>query len=107
MPRMVKPVNPDLHCAKALHVIDLQTSRHELPGHFAANIVLHALRQRRSPKRHAALIVVEFHILREERGKLRQIAPVVGIKQDRKSTRLNSSHGYISYAVFCLKKKNT
>src|SRR2546429_6347927 len=27
-------------------------------------------------------------------------------RQDRKSTRLNSSHGYISYAVFCLKKKN-
>src|SRR5687768_17807341 len=26
-------------------------------------------------------------------------------KIDRKSTRLNSSHGYISYAVFCLKKK--
>src|SRR2546429_5588099 len=25
--------------------------------------------------------------------------------KDRKSTRLNSSHGYISYAVFCLKKK--
>src|SRR3712207_6972494 len=27
--------------------------------------------------------------------------------QDRKSTRLNSSHANISYAVFCLKKKNT
>src|SRR2546429_7030001 len=27
--------------------------------------------------------------------------------RDRKSTRLNSSHGYISYAVFCLKKKRT
>src|SRR5205809_6027407 len=27
------------------------------------------------------------------------------IMTDRKSTRLNSSHGYISYAVFCLKKK--
>src|SRR2546429_5986409 len=26
-------------------------------------------------------------------------------RADRKSTRLNSSHGYISYAVFCLKKK--
>src|SRR2546422_2134372 len=26
-------------------------------------------------------------------------------RTDRKSTRLNSSHGYISYAVFCLKKK--
>src|SRR5687768_17987399 len=32
---------------------------------------------------------------------------IVGFLQpsDRKSTRLNSSHGYISYAVFCLKKK--
>src|SRR5205809_8127166 len=29
-----------------------------------------------------------------------------GRSRDRKSTRLNSSHGYISYAVFCLKKKN-
>src|SRR5687768_8238828 len=28
-----------------------------------------------------------------------------GVPLDRKSTRLNSSHGYISYAVFCLKKK--
>src|SRR2546429_8501194 len=39
-------------------------------------------------------------------------APSSGLKRiqeltarDRKSTRLNSSHGYISYAVFCLKKK--
>src|SRR5256884_4601243 len=30
---------------------------------------------------------------------------LVGALEDRKSTRLNSSHGYISYAVFCLKKK--
>src|SRR2546422_5544185 len=29
----------------------------------------------------------------------------VVVPEDRKSTRLNSSHGYISYAVFCLKKK--
>src|SRR2546429_4233204 len=32
-------------------------------------------------------------------------AAVMARHQDRKSTRLNSSHGYISYAVFCLKKK--
>src|SRR2546429_4265580 len=32
-------------------------------------------------------------------------APYEFVQQDRKSTRLNSSHGYISYAVFCLKKK--
>src|SRR3712207_7468752 len=31
----------------------------------------------------------------------------VGRRLDRKSTRLNSSHANISYAVFCLKKKNT
>src|SRR5205809_1555466 len=33
------------------------------------------------------------------------LADQLGIR-DRKSTRLNSSHGYNSYAVFCLKKKN-
>src|SRR5687768_17625163 len=47
-----------------------------------------------------------------ERGELDQeqhdaIADVFCIPGDRKSTRLNSSHGYISYAVFCLKKKKT
>src|SRR2546422_1937716 len=49
-------------------------------------------------------------IVRDERPK--QFCPVLSnetlLEQtlDRKSTRLNSSHGYISYAVFCLKKKN-
>src|ERR1041385_5783894 len=32
---------------------------------------------------------------------------IITTQVERKSTRLNSSHGYISYAVFCLKKKNT
>src|SRR2546422_3852675 len=35
------------------------------------------------------------------------VSSVFAIGADRKSTRLNSSHGYISYAVFCLKKKKT
>src|SRR2546429_3594281 len=34
------------------------------------------------------------------------MARVISWSRDRKSTRLNSSHGYISYAVFCLQKKN-
>src|SRR2546429_1993228 len=38
----------------------------------------------------------------DARGNLRRNLEIIG---DRKSTRLNSSHGYISYAVFCLKKK--
>src|SRR2546422_2130640 len=37
----------------------------------------------------------------------RLAADLLGAYADRKSTRLNSSHGYISYAVFCLKKKKT
>src|SRR2546422_2273874 len=42
-----------------------------------------------------------FYVFRRLAGSL--IAKAREI--DRKSTRLNSSHGYISYAVFCLKKK--
>src|SRR3712207_8999144 len=37
---------------------------------------------------------------------LLRISPAYRHMQDRKSTRLNSSHANISYAVFCLKKKN-
>src|SRR2546422_1266681 len=47
-------------------------------------------------------------------GDAGQLAAASGVRAeialerlDRKSTRLNSSHGYISYAVFCLKKKKT
>src|SRR2546430_5815551 len=40
------------------------------------------------------------------RDRGRGIAPA-SVEGDRKSTRLNSSHSQISYAVFCLKKKNT
>src|SRR3712207_7249900 len=46
---------------------------------------------------------------RENRELLRDVRSHVAIlpRQDRKSTRLNSSHANISYAVFCLKKKNS
>src|SRR2546429_6681651 len=40
-------------------------------------------------------------------GKSEVIAHNPGAPIDRKSTRLNSSHGYISYAVFCLKNKSS
>src|SRR2546422_1464673 len=40
-----------------------------------------------------------------ERHQQRGIPARQSVNRDRKSTRLNSSHGYISYAVFCLKKK--
>src|SRR2546429_6503748 len=43
--------------------------------------------------------VVAYH------GETRPALYIFPRRKDRKSTRLNSSHGYISYAVFCLKKK--
>src|SRR5256884_6603976 len=51
----------------------------------------------RGSSRHDLLTRTLGGLDRNERG--------VDRRQDRKSTRLNSSHGYISYAVFCLKKK--
>src|SRR3989449_1712848 len=44
-------------------------------------------------------------IVGNEGAGIRPQLNAVSAKRDRKSTRLNSSHGYISYAVFCLKKK--
>src|SRR2546422_1982668 len=40
-----------------------------------------------------------------EKGDAKLVLTYMPYLRDRKSTRLNSSHGYISYAVFCLKKK--
>src|SRR3712207_6853714 len=52
------------------------------------------------PQRQAALLLVA----QAGTADGDQLGPV-GIDEDRKSTRLNSSHANISYAVFCLKKK--
>src|SRR2546427_7923902 len=50
----------------------------------------------RLDREHTAVIVAERHI---DAGETKRVT------EDRKSTRLNSSHSQISYAVFCLKKK--
>src|SRR2546429_6267620 len=55
---------------------------------------LHKVREKK--RRDEARLYTDEHIMALENCKL---------CRDRKSTRLNSSHGYISYAVFCLKKK--
>src|SRR3712207_8975589 len=68
-----------------------------------------------SDRRPAAGPALRASQRRERRGAYRSELPVGdpvrggcarGTAQDRKSTRLNSSHANISYAVFCLKKKN-
>src|SRR3712207_8418696 len=54
------------------------------------------------PREHALVVPslqTDPHLVRHDEV-------VIAQEQDRKSTRLNSSHANISYAVFCLKKKN-
>src|SRR5207247_8662885 len=64
--------------------------------HDALPILQHALLARQGPLRPSR------ERDRSNQGHLRHVA---GDLEDRKSTRLNSSHEWISYAVFCLKKK--
>src|SRR5207244_12311264 len=94
----------------SLHTILLLCSVHSFPTRRSSDLV-----------RRARLLVVKMRVRLEIRTVTRgtaleihrayQIAlhqrleAVVHRRQDRKSTRLNSSHQIISYAVFCLKKK--
>src|SRR5437773_8801623 len=55
----------------------------------------------------AHLEAIEFRDLETAGAYLVMAATLIYLKSDRKSTRLNSSHITISYAVFCLKKKKT
>src|SRR5256885_4737161 len=48
---------------------------------------------------------VGWKVFLEHPDEIRRTIPYIGRNPDRKSTRLNSSHLVISYAVFCLKKK--
>src|SRR2546422_3231449 len=59
----------------------------------------------RSPKTYPCGATGFFDSREKSDGKSATSMRTLEIKGDRKSTRLNSSHGYISYAVFCLKKK--
>src|SRR2546429_2883977 len=58
-------------------------------------------RRRRNAQGRNSLVL----FTRARRRAAATVVTFVGDARDRKSTRLNSSHGYISYAVFCLKKK--
>src|SRR2546429_6833554 len=65
----------------------------------------------RSPNEQRSPQSIHSRVLTKTRSRgrwcVRALGPVALGNPDRKSTRLNSSHGYISYAVFCLKKKTT
>src|SRR2546430_15988954 len=54
---------------------------------------------------HDALPISRLRALGVRPGRRQVLDPAASDDRDRKSTRLNSSHSQISYAVFCLKKK--
>src|SRR5256886_4656616 len=58
----------------------------------------------RSRKRAGASVMATIVVVEDQPDNLKLITALLTMK-DRKSTRLNSSHSQISYAVFCLKKK--
>src|SRR3712207_9177764 len=64
----------------------------EVRGHLSAEVPAHAVRDREQR-------------LEEQVRVLVAVPDLADVGRDRKSTRLNSSHANISYAVFCLKKK--
>src|SRR3712207_9556677 len=62
----------------------------------------------RSLHRHREVLVPlgeRLHVLLHQQRRGHEDGDLLPVLQDRKSTRLNSSHANISYAVFCLKKK--
>src|SRR5262245_48739779 len=79
-----------------------ETAAGRIPEHRTRHRVIATVDARRDDHR------VE-HVVHRRHGRQRRVACTAGESQrdkDRKSTRLNSSHLGISYAVFCLKKKN-
>src|SRR5947207_7100443 len=106
----------DLSVIPGLHddVAELLLVREPARG-VQRDLELGAGRGRRAelPRGHLHVLLADgrHHIARGEvtRGELLRIEPHPHrvVTADRKSTRLNSSHTVISYAVFCLKKKNT
>src|SRR3712207_8373813 len=77
----------------------------------AFRVAEHPGEQFLAPDRHSRAGGRQQGLPREEEAGVHHLADRPAIleigERDRKSTRLNSSHANISYAVFCLKKKNT
>src|SRR5690606_39352557 len=109
-----------LHSSPPLHAARLSLYLSHFLPRFAAHLPPHSFPTRRSSDlvHHLAAYHHMRHKCKKRNGDQqvlvdlteyygRNRAQMTLISEDRKSTRLNSSHVKISYAVFCLKKKNT
>src|SRR2546429_2548507 len=83
---------------KRLHAPKTHEARHDSSSHRASSCPSWARTRTLLIQSQACCQLHQGAVFSME---LRGLEPLT----DRKSTRLNSSHGYISYAVFCLKKK--
>src|SRR5947208_4943267 len=82
-------------------------SRGRMPRHETGQFDRPRIEGRRGPTSRSAAVSSDHAICNRQRCRSRGTALPRGLAlEDRKSTRLNSSHQIISYAVFCLKKKN-
>src|SRR5437868_10733894 len=91
------------HCAQALlRDALLHVPIEAFPRQVAQPVRADPLLAARAERHHVGLAQALAGVLVERPRHLR-----AHLRQDRKSTRLNSSHVSISYAVFCLKKKKT
>ena len=81
MPRMMEAMHACFEQSISFHVINLQRSGDELAGHLSADVLPDGVSQRRFAQRHSALIVIELHVVDEERFELVQVALVVGVEE--------------------------
>lgn|SRR6266516_7447043 len=88
---VVEAMNTYLNRTIAMHGIHLKGPRNDLSAHFATDVLLYAFGQVLPAEGHSTLIVIELHIVYEERAELLQITPVIGIEecsvQRRNSTK--------------------
>src|SRR5689334_24188608 len=82
---------------------------HSFPTRRSSDLDDDAGARREDVNGDALLVLLDENVRQPRMGKLAVdvLADLDVLEQDRKSTRLNSSHSSISYAVFCLKKKKS
>src|SRR5207244_12920592 len=94
---------PDIHTLSLHDALPILSVRDVAPGAIAAAVIWQLMQ--------SFGVVYVGHVVQHASATNGLFALVLGLVAflylDRKSTRLNSSHQIISYAVFCLKKKTT
>src|SRR5690606_40551301 len=96
---MVQPIVPPVNTSMAVIFCERSSSGTVLVNTCSANSIMTPAKPKSKPSMVGILEKFSFHL------GLSNIINQIAVAADRKSTRLNSSHVKISYAVFCLKKK--